>query len=263
MTKTARVLFFFLMAAVSRVSPAQAPTAAWSKAFDEADRESRHMLAALECVAGIGGAVRRGLFGPTAATANNAVCVETRDGNLAVLLTVDSLFKAPSEFVAVNLAAQSPVRSAVDTAAILAVARAEAIAGQRGGADYEKRRLQVAEISYRVANDSLQVWLLPATAVQGPPFSVGGERGYLFSPDGKTVFREIDRLSDYRLLTLADTGTLTIRSSGDSLPLLSEMLLANLLNKLGRSVTIELPPLTATLVGRGASAVWVHQARKP
>jgi hypothetical protein len=100
--------------------------------------------------------------------------------------------------------------------------RAEQSAYAHGAAEaFQKENRPFAPLAFRFDGDSIEVWLIPASLVMGPPFTIGGERGYLFTPDGLTLVRTIDAFGDYRPIVVSDTGVVNIASRGTTVPSLS------------------------------------------
>ena len=230
-------------------------------AFDRNDRLSRALLSTIRCAGRVGQSRAEGLFGPVDSLGRNGQCIAVNGKWVGVFFDADSLFAHVTRFSAVDMLTHSRRREALDTGAVLAVARAELAAQRRGTKTYEDADRPYAPMAFRFDGDSIEVWMLPVAVLTGQPPSVGGERGYHYTPDGRTLVREVDAFADFRPLTLPDTGTVYIQGRGTEVPTLSEFLLANLLNQSGRPVTIVLPWGQSTLVGRGAQAAWLHTVK--
>jgi hypothetical protein len=71
----------------------------------------------------------------------------------------------------------------------------------------------------------------------------------------------VDAFAKYRSVQVPDSGAVTIGSSEVEPPLLSEMVLANMLNDAGRPVSIVPERYSSSLVGRSTAAMWVHIPR--
>lgn len=226
--------------------------------FDRGDRLARELITTIRCAGSVAQARADGLFGPVDSLGRNGQCVRAGGAFVGVFFDADSLFTHATRFSAVDLRTRSRRIAPLDTIAVLAVARAE-LAGQRRGVQaYEDADREYGPIAFRFDGDSIQVWLIPAAVLMGSPLSVGGERGYVFSPDGQTLVREIDSFADFRPVTVPDTGTVYLTSRGGDVPSMSEFLLANVLNARGRVVSIAMPWGQSVLAGRGAQAMWMQ-----
>jgi hypothetical protein len=191
-------------------------------------------------------------------------CVAVDGRNVGVFFDADSPYVAVKRFSAVDLGTHTRRTAPLDTSHVLAVVRAEQAAYSHGAnMPFEKENRPFAPVAFRFDGDSIEVWLIPASLVMGPPFTVGGERGYLFTPDGRTLVRETDAFGDYRPIAIPDTGAVNIGSRGTVIPSLSEFVLANALNDAGRSVSIQWAGITSVLAGRGGQAAWMHVGQKP
>jgi hypothetical protein len=240
---------------------AQSPDAAQARDFDRADRRARSLIGTVRCAGSVSSARSQGLFGPIESLGSMGQCVMVDGRYVGVFAEVDTAFVRPTRFAAVDLATRTRRTAPLDTAAVLALGRAELAAQQRGAGAFAKANRQYAPLAFRVDGDSIEVWLFPVAILTGDPPSVGGERGYVFSPDGRTVAREVNAFDDFRALALPDTGTVRIASRELAVPSLSELVLTNLLNDAGRQVSIETQRETATLVGRGGQAMWLRAPR--
>jgi hypothetical protein len=244
-------------------SRAQVPATVDQVKFDQADRRSRALLQGIRCAQSIGMARARQEFGPLDSLGRIGQCVVVDGHSIGVFLDADSPFVSANRFAAVDLSVHTRRAAPLDTSRVLAVVRAEYAAYARGTEAYYKEKRRYSPMAFRFDGDSIEVWLIPVSLVRGPPFTLGGERGYLFTPDGRTLVRETDAFGDYRPVAVPDTGTVSIISRGTSIPSLSELVFANGLNGAGRTVAIEWGGVTSVLAGPGDRAVWVHLARRP
>ena len=243
-----------------------ATRAASAQQFDRADRESRALIGTLRCAAMVGEARQRGLFGPIDSLGHWVGCTIANGQFVGVLLDADSQLTRVTRFAAVDLAMRRRRSAPVDTAAMLGVARAKQTAMlKRMGAYKKDDRAYAPMAAFRFDGDSVEVWLIPNSDLAGDPFSVGGEHGYIFSPDGRTLAREVDASADFRQVEVPYTGMVHIASHAVMVPTLSELVLANALNSMGwpASVTIDMQRQSATLQGRGPAAMWVFVGRAP
>ena len=88
--------------------------------------------------------------------------------------------------------------------------------------------------------------------------TLGGERGYIYSPDGRTLGREVDAFDSFRRIAVADTGTVYLPSREEDLPLMSELIVANLLHGAGRDVQIVTNKYASHLTGPEPNSVWLQ-----
>ena len=241
----------------------QAARAAAARQFDRADRESQALLGTFHCAQMVGDARQRGLFGPIDSLGQRGACAVVNGQFVGVFLDTDSQFTRATRFAVVDLAMHRRRTAPVDTAATLGVARAEQTALLKGSGVYEKADRAYAPMAFRFDGDSVEVWLIPVSNLTGDPFTVGGEHGYIFSPDGRTLAREVDAFADFRPVAVPDSGIVHIASQALLVPGLSELALANALNSMGRQVTIDMQRQSATLHGRGSAAMWVFVGRTP
>jgi hypothetical protein len=265
MVRNSFVIALGLVSLFSESTPAQSPvpSGAYVAAFDRADRRSRAFIDAVRCAQAVSSARRAGLFGPADSVGAIGQCIRSPGVAIGVFMDVDTQFVTPTRFAVVDLAKRARRTGPVDTAAVMAVARATREAQVRGADAYERANRPYAPISFRFDGDSIEVWLVPASLLMGHPFSIGGERGYVFTPDGRRLVREVDAFGDYRSVTVPDTGNVRFIGRDRASPALSELVFANGMNDMGRSVSIDWPDGTSVLRGRGASAVWMHAVRKP
>ena len=232
-------------------------------AFDRLDRTSRMLIATVDCAQAAGRARAQGLFGPPDSVGRWGQCLHKDGRAFGVFFTPDSTFTTAQNLRVVDFANTVRYRGNVDTAAILAEARASREAVRKGMPSFLRAQREAAPLSMRSDGDSIEVWLLPT----GPFLSrtaptVGGERGFVYSPDGRTLAREIDASDRFRTISIPDSGRVEIRSSEDNLPLISELMATNLLHDRGRDVQLVTNAYTSQLVGPGSSAVWVQIHRR-
>ncbi len=245
-------------------SHAQAVSAIQSRArtFDRLDRTSRSLIAKLSCARGTAQSRSRGLFGPLDSLGGRGMCIVRNGRVLGLFLGTDSAMSRALTLRVVDLANAVRDTAPVDTGAILAEARAASHATLRGHPQFEREQRQYAPFSIRSDGDSIEVWLLPATLLLGQvPTSLGGERGFIFSPDARTLVREIDAFDRFRTITPPLTGPVDLQSLETDLPLLSELLAMTRLHERGRIVSLSTKTYTSSLVGAEPNAMWVHSAR--
>lgn len=240
---------------VPHMAIAQAPTS-FDADFDRGDRESRAVLANFRCARATSFARAQGLFGPPDSLGHSGHCVVVAARFVSVFLDVDSASGRVTRFSAVDLASRTRYTAPVDTTAMLAMERAELDAQRRGYDAYVKAKRPYSPFTIRFDGDSIEVWMVPASSIMGPT-SLGGERGYVYSPDGRTLARTVDRFADYRTFTVPDTGTVQIESRDAQVPTLTEFLLANMLHTAGRNIGINTPHVRSMLPAQ-PTAPWVR-----
>jgi hypothetical protein len=94
------------------------------------------------------------------------------------------------------------------------------------------------------------------------PSTIGGERGFIYSPDGRTLAREVNAFDRYRTIAIPDTGAVAILSQEEDLPLVSELIVTNAPHNQGREVQVVTKAYVSQLVGRGSTAVWFQLPRR-
>ncbi|MGZ5096059.1 MAG: hypothetical protein ACXWCH_33520 [Burkholderiales bacterium] len=232
-------------------------------AFDRLDRTSRVLIATVNCARASGTARAQGVFGPPDSVGRWGQCLRKDGRPFGVFFTPDSTFTIAQNVRVVDFANRVRYRGNVDTTAILAEARAARAAVQKGMPSFVSAQRQFAPLSMRSDGDSIEVWLVPTGIFTGRAApTVGGERGFVYSPDGRTLAREIDASDRFRTISIPDSGLVVIRSSEDDLPLVSELIATNLLHDRGRDVQLITNAYTSGLVGRGSSAVWLQIRRR-
>lgn len=231
-------------------------------AFDRLDRTSRVLIATVDCARATSRARAQGLFGPPDSVGRRGQCLRKDGRAFGVFFTPDSTFTAAQNVRVVDFANSVRYRGNVDTTAILAEARASRGAVRKGMPSFVSAQRQFAPLSIRSDGDSIEVWLVPTGIFTGTAPTVGGERGFVYSPDGRTLAREIDASDRFRTISIPDSGRVEIRSSEDDLPLVSELIATNLLHDRGRDVQLVTNAYTSRLVGPGSSAVWLQIHRR-
>jgi len=234
------------------------PDAQFNHDFDLADRRATEFVVQLRCAQQMAGIRARGGFGAADTLGFTGQCIRHGGSYIGIYLDLDSASTRHVRFSAVNLTQRTPHAEPLDTAAVVAAARARRDALVRGGRTMGRR---FAPFILRTDADSLEVWLMPLSIVTGEPLSSGGERGYAYSADGRTVIRTVDAVAVFETITAGPTDQITIVRRNARLPLLSDLLVANLLLQQGRAVNIELAQVTSTLVFPAAGGAWIHAKR--
>ena len=231
-------------------------------AFAQADRRARAVIEQIRCAQRVAGLRQRLVFGPLNSLGGRGQCTIVNGRYVGVFYDADTLFSGAARLSAVDLASSTRRLEPIDTIAILAVGRATRAAQLRGMGAYQRLGRQYTPVAFRFDAGSIEIWLVPSAVLTGPPLTVGGERGYVFTPDGRVLVREIDAFDAMRALAFPDTGVVRVPSAEDAVPSMSEMVVANLLHDSGRRVAIDMRSDISMLVGEGSDAVWVHIPRK-
>jgi hypothetical protein len=243
--------------------PARQSDSLRAAAFDRLDRTSRTLLWTIGCAQEIGAARRKGVFGPVDSAGRLGQCFRQEGRTFGAFFNADSTFTKADHLRVLEVASGALYMGRVDTAAMLAQARAQDDAERRGFASFERERRRFAPLSMRSDGDSIEVWLIPYGALMvRAPSTVGGERGYIYSPDGRTLAREVDAFDRYRAISIPDSGRVEILSREENLPLVSELIVTNDLHDNGREVQVVTREYTSQLVGRGSAAVWIQLRRR-
>ena len=181
-------------------------------AFDRLDRTSRMLIATVDCARTTGTARAQGLFGPPDSVGRWGQCLRKDGRAFGVFFTPDSTFTTAQNVRVVDFANNVRYRGNVDTTAILAEARASRAAVQKGMPSFVSAQRQFAPLSMRSDGDSIEVWLVPPGIFTGRAVpTVGGERGFIYSPDGRTLAREVDASDRFRTIAIPDSGRVEIR----------------------------------------------------
>jgi hypothetical protein len=230
--------------------------------FDRLDRTSQKLLWTVNCAMSTGRGRAMGLFGPPDSVGRTGQCFQ-RDGHaFGVFFNPDSTFTRARQLRVLDFATKTRYLGPVDTAAILAEARAENDAELKGTPPFQSEKRPFAPISMRSDGDSIEVWLLPYGTLMSPPSTVGGERGFIYSPDGRILAREVNAFDRYRTIAIPDSGSVAILSREDDLPLVSELIVTNALHNHGREVQVVTKAYASHLVGRDSSSVWIQMHRR-
>lgn len=232
-------------------------------AFDREDRRSRSIVAQMLCARQASALRRQGVFGRLDEVGSTLHCGVIDDRYVAVAFDFDTVQSVARRLATVDLASSTRRTEPLDTARIVAVERASRSALSQASEHFTREQRRFATYKHRFDGDSIEIWFIPAAVLSGESLTVGGERGYVFSPGGAVLARVVDESAHMRSLAWPDSGGITIPSGWHSVPSMTELLVANLLNRNGRDVAIETQTQTATLVGDGSNAVWLIVARTP
>lgn len=232
-------------------------------AFDRLDRTSTMLISTVSCARRAAKARADGLFGPPDSLGRRGQCFRKDGRAFGVFFTPDSAFIKAQQLRVVDIENMVRYLGPVDTTAILAEARAAREAVLKGFPSFQREKRQFAPFSMRSDGDSIEVWLLPLGLLMGRiPSTVGGERAFIYSPDGRTLVREIDAFARHRTVAIPDSGRVEILSGEDDLPLVSELIATNLLHSQGREVRLVTNAFAAQLVGPDSASIWVQIRRR-
>jgi hypothetical protein len=246
--------------AQTKSSPSESARAA---RFDRLDRTSRMLIATVNCARNSAQARADGLFGPPDSLGRTGQCLRKDGRAFGLFFTPDSTFSKALQLRVLDIASGVRYLGQVDTSAILAEARAAQDALLKGFPSFQREKLQFVPLSMRSDGDSIEVWLMPLGVLVGrAPSVVGGERGFVYSPDGRRLAREIDAFDRHRIVAIPDTGRVEILSREEDLPLVSELIATNLLHDQGRVVELVTKSFAAQLVGPGSSSMWIQIRRR-
>jgi hypothetical protein len=232
-------------------------------AFDRLDRTSRTLLSTVSCASRAGHLRGVGVLGRADSVGRTGLCLRKDGRALAAYFTPDSAYSRAIDLRVLDIADSAWYRGLVDTTAIVAQARVANDAVRRGFPFFQQRRRAFTPVAIRTDADTIEVWLLPLDLFAQPaPTAAGGERAYIYSPDGRILVREVDAFDAHRFIAVPDTGLVEIISTENTLPLVSELLAANRMHSVGREVRIVTDAFISQLV-RGPPEVWVHLKRRP
>jgi len=249
------VIIAALVAAPTTLTAQMQPVVSDDRArlFDSADREAQSVAWVIECAQMSARARMSGVFGAVDSIGPYGLCVRIGATRHGVFLEADSALTRATNVRLVNFGTMARSTVPLDTAALLGELRAKRVAMRRGAPTFVAERRQFAPFSYRDEKDGrVRVWLIPVSLFDGE--ALGGERWWVFAPDGATVLEAHDAGAQWRSFTIPATREVRISSTEADIPLLSEFLLANLLARAGRVPTIVTGTHASTLVGNS----WVQ-----
>jgi hypothetical protein len=221
------------------------------------------LIATVGCARRSAEARTNGLFGPPDSLGRRGQCLRKDGHAYGVFFTPDSTYTKALNLRVLDLANGVRYLGAVDTTAILAETRVTGEALLKGFPSFQREARQFVPLSMRTDGDSIEVWLLPVGILMGrSPSTVGGERAFIYSPDGRTLARAIDASDRYRSLAIPDSGNVEILSQEEDLPLVSELIVTNILHDRGRAVQLVTKMFGAQLIGTGSNSTWVQMRRR-
>ena len=235
---------------------------AFNADFDVADRRAQTLAWTVECYSRFGLLLQsyRIASNPTRESLGPAnVCFT--DGGRRVLanLSVDAAARRLTKLLVVDLGTGAAVTTPLDTARLVNEAIAEEAAVARNVGMPDSVSAGYMPFSMRFDGDTIEVWMVKRDVFDFRQLRVGGELGYIFSPDGRTLVREVGTVQSYRQLGGPASQSTTIESREARIPSLSELLVANMLASRGAQVTIQTASRASTLMPGGT--MWMHRPR--
>jgi hypothetical protein len=236
----------------ARAQPQPAPRSDHAQRFDAADREAQAVAWVIECAQMTARARNRGAFGAVDSIGPYGLCVQVGTTRHGVFFNADSALTRATNVRLVSFATMARSTAAIDTAALLVEVKAKRAATRLDAPKFASERRPFAPFSYRFEDGRVHAWLLPISVFDGE--ALGGERWWTFADDGVSVLESNDAGPLWRAFAIPATREVTIASAAPDIPLLSELLIANLLARSGRVPTITTGSFASTLMGNA----WVH-----
>ncbi len=230
--------------------------------FDLADQRAQRLAWTVECYSQFGLLIERGAIASIRSKASvgaATACFVAGKRRAVANFTLHPDATRFTQFVAVDLGTGDAVTAPLDTMRLRAEGIALASAIARNATMPDSIGREYLPFSMRTTADSIEVWMLRSRMFQGPGLSVGGELGYVFSPDGRVLVREIGSTSTYRTIEVERGRPLVITSLEARMPAASELLLANMIAARGAQVTVQTSTRLSTLLAGGTA--WVHVKR--
>ncbi len=225
-----------------------------SAEFLAVERKARQALAVFGCSSEAGHAANAGRFGPVDPSMDLITCLSAPAERQGVAFE----FRPPEPRVrnarVVDLRSGQRVTAPVDTAR-LAQEMIAMIRASRQSVTNDLPGRKHIPLVLRTAGDTIEVWYVPTTQVsEGQswiPRSIGGERAVVVAPDGGSLIRVLNEQSAWRAFTPDTSGLVLIRSEGEEVPSLSEMMACLQVVMEGRGAAIETRRWTYVRLGTG------------
>lgn len=238
-----------------------APSEAFSLAFDREDRRARTLLGMIDCARRVAQLRAAGRFGPPDSLGDRGQCLRTDSTALGVFFSLDEAGTRAERLRALDLRTGQRWTAPLDTAAAVAPVMALRDAFADGAAPFVRANRQFGPMSMRFDGDSIEVWFVPLDLLRADgPVALGGERGFVYTPDGRTRVRQLDAGVDFGAWSAPDTGRVVLVSDHE-IPPLSHLLAFYVLQSRRRQVVLVSRGHTFQASGPGVMAPWLIARR--
>ena len=252
-----------MSAAAVSVASAQGSDSAHAVAFDRMDRRARDVDLWLQWLMRTEDVRKSGQFGAVDSVGKHGMCVARHDELLGVLFNSDSACSEAHDARVISLARKTREVTPFDTAGMIAECRAMYTGLRSGALPDNQTAWQFAPSVIRSDGDTIEVWLVPTALLMGESeIALGGERGFLFAPNGKTLVRHIDARPKQRVFRVPADGPIAIPSSKDDIPLLTELFAVNTFHLRGRAASVSTKTFNSALVGAEPNSMWLQMRIK-
>jgi hypothetical protein len=253
-----RAIAFAAAAVVAATSVATAQKRDTVPTFEQLDMQAQFLMDYLRCSANSFNALQSGVIAPLD-SGTHILCAVIKDRMTSAFVKADSSWKRPIKLSILDPVRMVERREPTDTAEILVLLRAQRYADWLTWKDSAAgpRGLPVV---YR-ADTVIHVWIFPLVRQTDTSRLVGGERHYVFPSDAKKEISAAPVPPVRPVLRVG--GSWLIKSVGDSIPTLSEILAAYVLAEDRQEVTIELPKRFLKLVTATNAGAWIWLPKKP
>jgi hypothetical protein len=231
--------------------------------FDRVDRRARELLHQIGCASRVAQYRARGAFGPTDSVGGRGTCVDNANTLVGVFYEADSSLSRLTKFSAVDIRDGHRISTPIDSARFLGEARALRLASENARGTLQAGKRRFSPLIMRGDGDSVEVWFLSLPYLTGDTvLTVGGELGYIISPDGRSLGRAIDHFAAFRQVAIDSTQGVTVISTETDVPTLTEVILANVLHTNGVRCVLRTTAYDSMLMGPpGRNAMWANTRR--
>jgi hypothetical protein len=237
------------------------PFTDFDRAFDRVDRRARIMLGMIDCARRVAQLRAQGRFGPVDSLGNRGQCLRAGDITLGLFFSIAEGSTNPERLRAVDMRTGQRWTAPLDTAAAVAPALAQRDAFTDGAAPFVAANRQFGPITMRFDGDSIEVWFLPGDLLRADgPRALGGELGFVYSPDGQTRVRRIEASLPYAAWNAPDTGRVELVSD-QAIPPLGHLLAYYVLLARRREVVLHSRTHTFIPAGWDVMAPWIISRR--